>query len=174
MHIVKVNNSLCKILYKSPVSQAKCLQECILHVVSFASDPCSRILSKQLIRPCVLVFLFFRGFSTRNITLLRRAYTMYVCPILEYAFNVWNPHLLKHLNAVERVQHHFTKRITELRNVLYSERLACLELDTLQCRHLKADLILYTTKSCTTSLCGPSIITLTCLFIPTILVYPNL
>ena len=55
----------------------------------------------------------------------------------------WNPHLLKHVNALERVQRHFTKRITVLRNLSYDERLACLELDTLECRRLKADLILY-------------------------------
>ena len=75
--------------------------------------------------------MLFRGFSTQNITLLRRAYIMYVCPILEYASNVWNPHLLKHINALERVQRHFTKQITVLRNLSYDERLARLELDTL-------------------------------------------
>ena len=38
---------------------------------------------------------------------------------------------------------HFTKRITVLRNLSYEERLACLYLDTLECRRLKADLTLY-------------------------------
>ena len=51
--------------------------------------------------------------------------------------------MLKHINALERVQRHFTKRITVLRNLSYEERLACLDLDTLECRRLKADLTLY-------------------------------
>jgi len=89
------------------------------------------------------IAMLFKGFSTRNITLLRRAYITYVRPILEDASSVWNPHLLKHINALERVQRHFTKRITVLRHLSYEERLACLELDTLECRHLKADLTMY-------------------------------
>ena len=87
--------------------------------------------------------MLFRGFSTRNISLLRRAYITFIRPILEYASNVWNPHLLKHVNALERVQRHFTKRITVLCNLSYGERLACLELDTLECRRLKVNLTLY-------------------------------
>ena len=86
--------------------------------------------------------MLFRGFSARNITLLRRAHITYVRHILEYASNVRNPHSLIHINALERVQRHFTKRIAVLRNLSY-ERLARLELDTLECRRLKADLTLY-------------------------------
>ena len=88
--------------------------------------------------------VLFRKFSTRNTTLLRSAYITYeyVHFILEYASKVWNHHLLKHLNALERVQRHFNKRNTVLRNLSYEDRLACLDLDTFECR-LKADLILY-------------------------------
>ena len=89
------------------------------------------------------IAMVLRGFSTRNTILLRRTYITYVRPILEYASSVWNPHLLKHINVLERVQRHFTKRITVLRNLSYEERLACLDVDTLECRRLKADLILY-------------------------------
>jgi len=77
---------------------------------------------------------------------MRRAYITYIRPILEYSSNVWNPHLLKHVNALERVQRHFTKQITVLCNLSYGERLACLKLDTLECRRLKADLTLYYTS----------------------------
>ena len=34
------------------------------------------------------------------------------------------PYLIKHINALERVQKHFTKRIPSLSNLSYSERLA--------------------------------------------------
>ena len=68
---------------------------------------------------------------------------MHVRPVLKYASSVWNPHLLKHINALERVRRHFTKRIAVLLNLSYEEKLACLDLDTLECRRLKADLTLY-------------------------------
>ena len=48
-----------------------------------------------------------------------------------------------HINAIERVQRHFTKRITELRDFSYRERLSLLNLDTLEYRRLSCDLTLY-------------------------------
>ena len=42
-----------------------------------------------------------------------------------------------------RVQRHFTKRITELRDFSYRERLSLLNLDTLDYRRLSSDLTLY-------------------------------
>jgi len=53
------------------------------------------------------------------------------------------PHSLIHVNSIERVQRHFTKRITELRDFSYRERLAILNLDTLEYRRLLCDLTLY-------------------------------
>jgi len=68
--------------------------------------------------------LFFRGFVSRNLHVIRLAYITYITPLLEYVSNVWSPHLLMHILTL-RVQRHFTKRITELR-----ERLSIL-------RHIK-------------------------------------
>jgi len=107
------------------------------------------------------IAMLFRGFFYTKHYIITPCIQTYVRPILEYASSVWNPHLLKHINALEGVQRHFTKR-----HLSYEERLACLELDTLECRHLKADLTLIhcTIKSCIILLRGPSIVTLTCLF----------
>ena len=74
---------------------------------------------------------------------LKKAYTTYVRPILEYASNVWNPYLLKHISGIERVQRRFTKRIPVLHDMSYSERLAALDLESLEIRRLRADLTLY-------------------------------
>ena len=41
--------------------------------------------------------------------------------VLEYASSVWAPHLIKHINAIERVQKRFTKRIPELSNLSYAK-----------------------------------------------------
>ena len=72
-----------------------------------------------------------------------KAFLTYVRPILEDASNVWSPYLIKHINALERVQKHFTKRIHSLSNLSYSERLAALDLEPLELRRLKSDLVLY-------------------------------
>jgi len=47
------------------------------------------------------------------------------------------------INSIERVQLHFTKRITELRDFSYLERLFILNLDTLEYRRLSCDLTMY-------------------------------
>ena len=89
------------------------------------------------------VGVLFKGFATRHVPVLRKAFLTYVRPILEYASNVWSPYLIKHINALERVQKHFTKRIHSLSNLSYSERLAALDLEPLELRRLKSDLVLY-------------------------------
>jgi hypothetical protein len=97
------------------------------------------IISKAFSRVGVL----FRGFCIRSPNFLKKAFVTYVRPILEYASNVWNPYTLKHINSIEKVQRRFTKRIPSLRHLTYPERLAVLDLDSLELRRLRADLVLY-------------------------------
>jgi len=73
----------------------------------------------------------------------RRAYITYIRPLLEYASNVWSPHLIMHINLLERVQRHFTNRITELHDLSYQERFTVLNLEALEFRCLSSDLIMY-------------------------------
>jgi hypothetical protein len=89
------------------------------------------------------VGMIFKGFASRSVQVLKKAFVAYVRPVLEYASNVWSPHVLKHSNAIERVQKHFTKRIASLSNLSYPERLAAIDLEPLEIRRLKADLVLY-------------------------------
>jgi hypothetical protein len=89
------------------------------------------------------VGILFKGFASRDIRILRQAFTTYVRPVLEYASNVWSPHLLKHINGIEKVQKLFTRRIPSLANLTYPERLAAIELEPLELRRLKMDLVLY-------------------------------
>jgi len=51
-------------------------------------------------------------------------------------------HELKHINVLEKVKKHFTKRILSLSNLSFAERLAALDLDSLQLSILKSDLVL--------------------------------
>ena len=75
---------------------------------------------------------------------LRKAYTVYVRPILEYASSVWSPHFIKYINSIENVQWHFTKRISST-ELPYLERLAVmdLEVEPLELRRIKTDLTMY-------------------------------
>ena len=90
------------------------------------------------------VGVLFKGFASRNLHILRQAFITYVRPILlEYASSVWAPYLLKHINAIERVQKRFTKHIYSLSHLSYPERLAAINLEPLELRRLKNDLIMY-------------------------------
>ena len=102
-------------------------------------DHINKIIGKAYSRIGVL----FKGFVSRNIAVLKQAYLTYIRPLLEYASNVWSPHLIKHINAIELVQKHFTKRIPLLSRLSYPERLALINLEPLELRRLKSDLVLY-------------------------------
>jgi hypothetical protein len=51
--------------------------------------------------------------------------------------------LKKHIDAIKNVQRHFTKRIAARSELTYPERLALLDLEPLELRRLKFDLIQY-------------------------------
>ena len=87
--------------------------------------------------------LIFRGFISKNTDLLKRAFVTYVRPILEYSTCVWSPYMLKDIRKVEDVQRYFTRRLFPKCSLNYSERLAILGLESLECRRLKYDLKMY-------------------------------
>ena len=68
-------------------------------------------------------------------------YLAYVRPKLEYAAPVWNPHLKKHIQKLERVQKHATRMVPELRDLSYRERLRVLNIPTLAERRERGDMI---------------------------------
>ncbi len=70
------------------------------------------------------------------------AYKVYVCPVLEYNSTVWNPHLVKHIDVLERVQRRFTKRLPGLQSFDYESRLTTLHLRSLEERRLHNDLLM--------------------------------
>ena len=87
--------------------------------------------------------LIFRTFRSRDPTLLFKAFTVYVRPLLEYCSPVWAPVYVTDINLIERVQRRFTKRLSGLWDLSYFERLRVLgSVETLELRRLKADLIM--------------------------------
>ena len=80
-------------------------------------------------------------FKHRGIKLWKNLYTTYIRPHLEFAIQVWSPHFIKDIEALEKVQQRATKTITELSNFTYEERLRKIGLTTLKDRRIRGDLI---------------------------------
>ena len=47
---------------------------------------------------------------------------------LDYGFQLWSPYLIKHINMVEKVQRSFTRFISGMAGLSYTERLTVLKL----------------------------------------------
>ena len=90
----------------------------------------NNIVSKALQRCGV----FFRGFVSRELSLLRKAFITYIRPILEYNSSVWNPSHKQFIDLIENVQRRFTKRIPAISALDYLERLAIINLEPLELR----------------------------------------
>jgi hypothetical protein len=87
--------------------------------------------------------VFFRGFISRNLALVRKTLITYIRPILEYNSSVWNPTKKYLIDQIENVQRRYTKRVPSLSHLSYLERLSILNLEPLEIRRLKHDLTLY-------------------------------
>src|SRR5664279_3813613 len=85
----------------------------------------------------------FRGFISRNLNIMRNAFISYIRPLLEYNSIIWNPTHVFLIELIENVQRNFTRRIPSLAAKSYHERLAALNLEPLELRRLRFDLIYY-------------------------------
>jgi len=85
--------------------------------------------------------IIFRSFVSRDVSLLLRAYLVYVRPLVECNSVVWSPWLKQDIATVERIQRRFTKRLPGFKNLAYTERLQRLKLPSLELRRLRTDLI---------------------------------
>jgi len=105
------------------------------------SNPCTHI-AKITATAHQRVNLIVRSFTSRDVSMLLRAYTTYVRPLLEYNTVIWSPSLKSDVTAVEKVQRRFTKRLPGFRNLSYAERRSKLNLTTLELRRLHNDLVM--------------------------------
>jgi len=81
-----------------------------------------------------------RCFVSRDVTLLSRAFIMYVRLLVEYNSVVWSPSLKYEIDLIERVQRRFTKRLPVMESLSYTARLDKLNLlVTLKLRRLHID-----------------------------------
>jgi len=97
------------------------------------------------VRASVRANLSHKCFTSRDAFTLIRAFKVYVRPILEYASNKWSPHHILKIQQVETEQRKFTNRLPGYASLCYKERLLRPDLDSLEMRRLRQDL-LYTYK----------------------------
>ena len=72
--------------------------------------------------------LILHTFMSRDIHLLKRAFLVYVRPIVVHNSVIWSPYTARDIDAVESVQRRFTKRLPTLSNMSYNDRLRCLNI----------------------------------------------
>jgi len=101
------------------------------------TDHINSITAKALRR----VGLLFKCFITRDHNILVKAFNTYVRPVLEYA-SIWSPTQIGLINRLESVQRRFTKRLPGIGHLTYWERLSALNLESLEIRRLRLDLLL--------------------------------
>ena len=87
--------------------------------------------------------MILRYFLSKNCDSLLKAFKvgLYVRPLLEYCSVIWSPVLVKDINALEIVQRQFTKRMPGMSNLTYPQRLLKLNIESLEIRRLRFDLI---------------------------------
>ena len=76
-----------------------------------------------------------------NIMVKLGLYKSLVRPHVEYCTAVWSPYYVKDKELIEKIQHRFTKMITEVKHLSYTDRLLQLGLWTLEERRNRSDLI---------------------------------
>jgi len=86
---------------------------------------------------------FFYRFSSRHPAHIRKAFITYIRPTLEFISDLWNRTKKYLIEKLENIQRHFTKRVPSLSHLLYLERLRALELEPLELKRLKFDLMQY-------------------------------
>ena len=69
-----------------------------------------------------------RTFTTRDSITMLTLFKSLVLPRLDYGSQLWSPHLVKHIDQFEKFQRSFTKHITGMQSLEYSEQLVSLKL----------------------------------------------
>jgi len=82
-----------------------------------------------------------RTIVTKNSHIMTKLCKSLVRPHMEYCTAIWSPSYVKDKELIEKLQHRFTKMITEVKNLSYADRLVKLGLWILEERRNRSDLI---------------------------------
>lgn len=101
----------------------------------------SEHISEKINKANRIAGLIRRTFITLDEKMFKPLYTTLVRPHLEYANQVWNPHLMKDIKAIENVQRRATRLLPGMAGLSYEERLRKLDLPSLSYRRSRGDMI---------------------------------
>ena len=82
------------------------------------------------------------AFQSSSRQLLWPVFQSYVLPMLMYCSPTWCPNLQVNIDKLEKIQRRFTKRIYDLRDISYNDRLRLLGALSLRTRSLYANMII--------------------------------
>ena len=85
----------------------------------------------------------FNTFKNHDCRFYANLYICYVRPLLESASQIWSPIQKGNIDGIESVQRYFTRRLPDLKDIPYLDRLKLLKLETLEARRIKSDLVLF-------------------------------
>ena len=107
-----------------------------LGLLRTAKTPCDYDAHAQrcLRRAYGAISIILRGLSSRRPTIMRRVFTTYIRPIVEFAAALWFPSSVGGRDRLERLQRSFTKRIAGFNTISYDVRLRLLNLPKLSTR----------------------------------------
>lgn len=80
-------------------------------------------------------------FKNKDSELFKQLYLVFVRPLLEFAAPVWNPYLKRDMATIEKVQKRASKIPTELKNRTYDQRRNLWQIQSLEERRKRGDLI---------------------------------
>ena len=87
-----------------------------------------------------IIGIIRRIFEFLGIKTFKILYTALVRPHVEHANQVWNPHLKKHIDLLEKIQRKATKSVPGLSKLTYEERLRKIGLPTITYRRIRGDM----------------------------------
>jgi hypothetical protein len=140
MHLGKKNP---KNIYKLNGKKLMSVEEEVDLGVTFNSDftfgkQCEKVVSKAN----STMKLILKTVTSRSAKVLIPLFNSLVRPKLEYCIQVWRPYLKQDIKMLEKVQKRYTKRIKEVKGLRYEDRLLSLNINSIEARELRADLIL--------------------------------
>lgn len=101
----------------------------------------SEHLAEKINKANKIVGIIRWSFVNLDIEIFRALYTALIRPHIEYANQIWSPHLIKDIDMIENVQRRASKLVPGLKHLEYAERLKKLGIPTLAYRRARGDLI---------------------------------
>ena len=82
-----------------------------------------------------------RSFKSRAEKMMLQLYKSVVRLHVEFAISSWSPHCKKDIEAIEKIQHRFTRLLPSMKHLSYKDRITKLNLSTLERRCERRDII---------------------------------